>query len=336
MAAPFVYVPEEAASAPYSARYLNPYFASPQAGASPFLPPSLTLYPSSPYRGTTDLPNTPNAFNPNSVFWPEDVAHYESPYAASWIPLQPRLHTNLWSTPAPPPGSPFLSPSAPAFLTAQSSYFRPGHKKANSWSIAPSWLTDANPYATAGGPQAAVHIHPFLNGDMPSPDFHFDLAPSAFFPMRRVSMYPPSGAPVGAAELREPAFHPPRFALRILHGRLPFWPIDLTLQANTHAPPITLADALVALHRAFHTRITHAEWAQLGREDEVAVTNAFTARCRMEALRSGAAPAQLRDREMAVRSQGVLRVDFLRGKTMFKGLVRAPGDPEGCVRLVTA
>jgi hypothetical protein len=36
------------------------------------------------------------------------------------------------------------------------------------------------------------------------------------------------------------------------------------------------------------------------------------------------------------RKQGVKRVDFLLGQTVLKGLVRVPGDPEGCVRMVTA
>lgn len=334
MAAPFVFVPEADPSTPYSAPYHNPYFATPQGGPSPFLPPHPLPY-TSPYLGSTDLPNV---FDPNSVLWPENAAEYRSPYAASWVPIPPRQRTISWHAPAPPPSSPFLAPTMPAFLTAQSqsSPFRPGHKKSKSWGTAPSWLNNVNPYLNTSGPQPAMHIHPWLNGDTPSPSFHFDLAPAAFAPLRRVDTYPPSSAFVGPAELREPAFHPPLFALRILHPRLPFWPVDLALPAGAHAPPITLLDVLLALHRALHTRINHADWATLGGEDEAAVTRAFSARCRAEAVRSGASPAQLRDREVAVRSQGVKRIDFLVGKTVFKGLVRAPGDPEGCVRMITA
>ncbi|KAJ7077610.1 hypothetical protein C8R44DRAFT_863226 [Mycena epipterygia] len=342
MASPFVYVPEASSSAtPYSAAYHNPYYPTPQPGHSPFLPPSPLLYPSSPYLGPSDgagaASSSPNPFNPNSVLWP-DEPQYESPYTTSWIPLQPRQRTNSWQGPAPPPGSPFVPPKAPAFLSAQSSYFRPGHKKSNSWGNTggqpPSWM-NANPYFNNGGllsPQMPLQIHPWLNGDSPSPVFHFDLAPVAFMPLRLASANPPQSMVLGAAEIREPAFHPPLTTLRILLPKLPFWPIDLALPANvpaSQAPPISLGDVLVAMHRAMHMRITHADWATLASEDEQRVTRAFTQRCRAEAVRSGVPPAQLRDREVALRNQGVKRVDFLLGKTVFKGLVRVPGDPEG-------
>jgi hypothetical protein len=96
--------------------------------------------------------------------------------------------------------------------------------------------------------------------------------------------------------------------------------------------PISLGDVLVSLHRAMHERISHADWETLTEEDAQIVTRE---RCRAEAIRSRVPPPQLRDREVAERNQGVKRVDFLLGKTVFKGLVRAPGDPEGCVRMIT-
>ncbi|KAJ7890313.1 hypothetical protein B0H13DRAFT_2341045 [Mycena leptocephala] len=300
MAAPFVYVPEADTSTPYTAPYHNPYYPTPQPGPSPFLPPSPSCtYPSSPYLRASDLPGSPNAFNVNSILWPEDAPQYESQYAASWIPLEPRQRTNSWHGPALPPSSPFLAPTVPAFLRAQQPSFRPGHKKAKSWGTAPSWVTNANPYLNGGAAQPSVLIHPWLNGDTPS--LHFDC------PLRRVATAPPTSALVNDAELREPA-----------------------------AAPITLADVLVALHHALHTRITHADWATLGAEHEARVTQAFAARCRAFAARSGAGPVQLRDREVTVRNQGVKRIDFLLGKTVFKGLVHDPGDLEGCVRMATA
>ncbi|KAJ7778018.1 hypothetical protein DFH07DRAFT_911422 [Mycena maculata] len=339
MAAPFVYVPE-ASSPPVTH---NPYYSTPQGGPSPFLPPSALL---SPYLGGSSGPcsasGSPN-FNANSVLWPENAPPYESSYTASWAPLSNRQRTTSWHGPAPTPNSPFLQPSAPPFLHTQSAYSPPGHRRSVSWGAAnapppPSWLNSANPYLTHA-PQTPLQIHPWLNGDAPSPIFHFDLMPTQFAPLRLVHPNPPQTVVLGPAEIHEPAFHPPLTALRILHPRIPFWPIDLALPAELAAEaatPISLGDVLVALHRSLHERISQADWATLGNEDELAVTKAFTIRCRAEAVRSGVPPAHLRDKEVAERNQGVKRVDFLLGKTVFKGLVRAPGDPEGCVRVVTA
>ncbi|KAJ7167972.1 hypothetical protein C8R46DRAFT_1191941 [Mycena filopes] len=338
MAAPFIFVPEADNSTRYAAPYQNYYYGTPQGGPSPFLPPAPLPY-SSPYLGQSDLPGTPGAFDPNSVLWPEDAPQYESPYTAAWIPLAPRQRTNSWHGAAAPRGSPFLQPAVPAFLQANPA-FKKGHtKKSVSWGTTPTWVNNANAYLNAGVPYPlpAPQIHPWLNAEVASPNFHFDLAPAAFLPLYLVSTHPPQSAVVGANEIREPAFHPPMTKLRILHPRLPFWPIDLALPPTAQgAPPISFGDVLITVHRTMHQRITHADWATLGKEDEARVTRAFTARCRAEAVRSGVPPAQLRDREVAVRNQGVKRVDFLLGKTVFKGLSRSPADPEGCLRLVTA
>ncbi|KAJ7672930.1 hypothetical protein B0H17DRAFT_1208506 [Mycena rosella] len=105
------------------------------------------------------------------------------------------------------------------------------------------------------------------------------------------------------AEISEPAVHPPLTSLRILHPRIPFWPVDLALPADVAAagPPfISLGDMLEALSG--------------------------------EAGRSGVPPAHLRDQKVVERNQGVKRVDFLRRKIVFKGLVQEPDDPEGCVQ----
>ncbi|KAJ7440269.1 hypothetical protein FB451DRAFT_1443581 [Mycena latifolia] len=329
MAAPFVFVPEASSSTPYPASAYPQFYPSPQGGGTPFLPPSPLLYPSSPFLRPADSPSgSPNAFNPNSVLWPEDAGEYMSPYTAGWIPLAPRQRPNSWAGPALAPGSPFVPPKAPAFLHANSNpFFKPGHKKARSWGALPAWLPGTD----------APQIHPWLNGDAPAVDaFFFDLAPAAFVPLRALSAT--QSARVSDAELHAPGFKPSRTALRILHPRLPFWPVDLRVNAPSLAPPppIAFGDVLAALHHALHARISPADWAALSEEDVRLVTRAFAQRCRAEAVRSGVPPAALHDREVAVRSEGVKRVDFLLGKTVFRGLVRAPGDPEGVVRLVTA
>ncbi|KAJ7893355.1 hypothetical protein B0H14DRAFT_2684712 [Mycena olivaceomarginata] len=343
MAAPFIYVPEDAAdtAAADTTAYQNPYFrvATPQKRQSPFLPPSPFLYPSSPYLGPSDgagPSDAAKAFDPNSVLWPED-AQYESAHTPSWAPLT-RQRTTSWHASA--AGSPFIPPKSPAFLHAQSYSNPPGHKKSKSWGNAnatPPWAGNAFPNTPS--PKPPIQVHPWLNGDTPSPIFFFDLAPKSFAPQRAVSTTPPQGTLLGEVEMREPAFHPPLTALRILHPRLPFWPIDLALPPGVpaaQAPPISLGDVLAAIHHALHVKIAPADWATLSSEDQQHVSGTFTQRCRREAVRSKVPQAQLRDRELEERNQGVKRVDFLLGQTVFKGLVRVPGDPEGCVRMVTA
>ncbi|KAJ7106651.1 hypothetical protein C8R44DRAFT_595788, partial [Mycena epipterygia] len=173
-------------------------------------------------------------------------------------------------------------------------------------------------------PQTAVHIHPLLNGDAPSPAFYFDLAPSAFTPLRHIAPSSPQRTPLGVAEMHEQAFHPARRSLRVLHPKIPFWPIDLARPKNLpplQRPPLSLGEILFEMHRALHLRITAADWAPLGTKERERVTAAFIQRCRAEAVRSGVPPALLRDREVAERAQGVKRIDFLLGKTVFKGFV---------------
>lgn len=159
-----------------------------------------------------------------------------------------------------------------------------------------------------------------------------------FTPLRRVQTRPLHSVVITVAELSQPAFHPPLTVLRILHPRLPFWPIDLQLPEDFagEKPPISVGDVLVAVHRACHTRISQVDWDSLNTADEVAVTKAFALRCRTEAMNSSVSQMHRKDREVAERNQGVKRVDFLMEKTVLKGFMRAPDDPEGCVRMVTA
>ncbi|KAJ7811272.1 hypothetical protein B0H14DRAFT_1472808 [Mycena olivaceomarginata] len=335
MAAPFVYVPEDSPSLPP-----HPFYSTPQS-QSPFLPPA-ALYSPSPF----SAPGTPENFTANSILWPDSApsSPFEPPGSWSWTPLSNRQRTISWHGPAPPPlYSPFLSPAPhPAFLQSpapSAGYFPPalGHRRA-SWGASgapapPPWATP--PPAPPPPPQ----IHPFLNGDTPSPIFHLDLAPSRFAPQRLLTnphIAPPQTAPLSTAELSEPAFHPPRTTLRILHPLLPFWPVDLALPPTASPLPISLGDVLISLHHALHTRIAHVDWDELSSEDAERVAQAFTRRCRAEAMRSGVPAAHLRDREVEERNGGVRRVDFLAGLgggTVFRGLVREEEDPDGCVRV---
>jgi hypothetical protein len=57
-----------------------------------------------------------------------------------------------------------------------------------------------------------------------------------------------------------------------------------------------------------HLRIGHTDWARLSRRDERAITKAYLRRC-------GASELE--------KTQGVKRVDFLKGATRMVGLARA-------------
>jgi hypothetical protein len=178
-------------------------------------------------------------------------------------------------------------------------------------------------------------IHPYLNGETPRPDFHFDLSSPTFSPMRLVA--PGQSALLSLDSLSEPATHPPITRLRIICDVIPQWPIELQYSPYAAAPtlspsplsnspvPITLGDVLIALHRSLQTRISHIDWARLSISEETAISRAYTRRCR--------SVPQLAQFEA---SQGVRRIDYLLDKVVFRGLVRVLGM-EGFekLRLVT-
>lgn len=88
--------------------------------------------------------------------------------------------------------------------------------------------------------------------------------------------------------------------------------------ASYPPPPISLQDILIAIHRHMQKQISHADWAKLDRREEIAVGQAYTARCR--------AAQSITEHELA---QGVKRVDFLLGSTKFVGLVRQLPSSDG-------
>ncbi|KAJ7895956.1 hypothetical protein B0H14DRAFT_2306503, partial [Mycena olivaceomarginata] len=156
-------------------------------------------------------------------------------------------------------------------------------------------------------------IHSWLtpeSRDAPLFLFHFDLAPTVFSPLRRFRNERPRKVS-DIAKFRESAFRPPVTALRIVHPRIAFWPIDLILPfgaGGDSSPPIMIGDVLVGIHQAMHQAVMSREWAFLDEEEQSAVTQAFIIRCREEAMIGRA-------------NEGLKRVDYLRGKTLFRGLV---------------
>ncbi|KAJ7059561.1 hypothetical protein C8F01DRAFT_1144976 [Mycena amicta] len=354
MSAPFVYVPE-ASNLDSNSPWPHPYYPTPKTVHTPFLPPSPLVYPSSP----GPSPYSPNPGTPGT----KPARLEESAYAAAWSPLaRPRQRTSSWAAPptqgsgSPPTTSKFLHPG---------DLFKPGHKKSKSsgnvknlipalaaaanGATPPPWVHGAPPHVLASGKPLT---HPWIDADFHAspafaavPIFRFDLAPTTFAPECLTSG---PGAPAVWTNLQKPehaneAFFPPRFELRIVHPELVWWPVVLKLtqstknkeaksskEAETAAqPPITLGDVLSALHHALHRLITPDDWASIPPAQQQAVSAAFTARCRAEALRSGVSPAHLHDREQEERAKGVKRVDFLGGKTWFRGLMPVKGEVNG-------
>ncbi|KAF9232431.1 hypothetical protein BU15DRAFT_10476, partial [Melanogaster broomeanus] len=141
-------------------------------------------------------------------------------------------------------------------------------------------------------------------------NLYFDLADPSFLPLW---IGPGQTAPITPDELREPATDPSITRMRITHDAIPDWPIDIQYHdytASTTPFPITLGDVLYLIHSSLHRQITHQDWAQLSLSEETAIARAYTRR-----RKSVPSAAQ----EQA--SQGVKRIDYLREKHIFRGLV---------------
>jgi hypothetical protein len=185
----------------------------------------------------------------------------------------------------------------------------------------------------SGYPQfpSTLHIHPWINGDAPSPEFVFDLSITNFSPCRVVGSE--QLVPLSPADLQQPAFHPPVTNLRITCDMAPSWPIDLIcpIGMGMMPPPITLGDILVAIHKKMHQQITHDDWDRLSHSEEALISRAFTRRCRRENMRAGG--RYRTDHELPERQQGVKVVDFLQGRSLFRGLVRTT---DGYVKMLVS
>ncbi|KAJ7186086.1 kinase-like domain-containing protein [Mycena filopes] len=186
------------------------------------------------------------------------------------------------------------------------------------------------------GKPIKLQIHPWLDGDSPSPIFHVDFAPKTLAPLHLAEG---SVSWISSTdEFADSAFHPPLAVLRVVHPHIPFWPMDLKKKLTFGAtmPRLSVGDVVRRLHKALQKRITESEWEMMLDEDERdAIKNTFVLRCRGEALRSGVPQEQLKEREIEMRNDGVKRVDFLLGKTTFRGLVRVDEHADGILRVMT-
>ncbi|KAG2146833.1 hypothetical protein DEU56DRAFT_786750 [Suillus clintonianus] len=149
-------------------------------------------------------------------------------------------------------------------------------------------------------------LHPLLKRNH---YLYFDTSHSAFAPSSTVDM-----AMVPEERLQMPATTPTITSMRIIHDAIPEWPIDLDFDSDA---PITVGDVLRMIHSSLHLQISHSNWALLTQSEETEIARAYTAR-----YRSIPSSAELEA------SEGVKRVDYLMGKHIFKGLVKAP-DADG-------
>ncbi|RDB26895.1 hypothetical protein Hypma_005171 [Hypsizygus marmoreus] len=339
MSSPYVYRPHTPLQ--YTNQFQHtPYYYTPQSG-TPFIPDA-SLFPSSPYstahslpgspnRGPVPLPSAPNT--PNRYAFPSTPGGYDPPYGSPWSDAYHRDRRPSWHGVNEGPWAPTYPIGHGGFQRRHS--FGAQHPP-QSYGSAPDWSR----FQHAGGmlspnsiyAQSQFHINPWLNAESPRSDFFFDLAPTSFSPTR---LYAPGQSALFATEeMQQPATHPPLTALRIVCDMIPQWPIELALSdyvvnaamspnpyygvgGSYTPPPISLADVLVAIHRAMHKKISHADWAKLDRHEEIAVSTAYTQRCK--------AVGSTAEHE---RAQGVKRVDFLLGRTRMRGLVRV-GRVEG-------
>ncbi|KAF7297969.1 hypothetical protein HMN09_01017800 [Mycena chlorophos] len=329
MSGPFQYIPPAE------------FFAPPAVGYA-WSQPRETVYPSSPFIPPLDnspgTSNTPVSGINGDFAWP--TAPHPRRRRASWhgaappvVPFIPPTPTTPFAEvpwmrndappviPAclPPPGFPAV-PSAPSY-TQYPPAPMPSYPPAAPMGYVPS----IPPYSPT------LQIHPWLNGETHN-DLNFNLALTNFVPHR---VAPDQQLiPLGAHDIQQPAFWPAvSHSLRIVCDAIPHWPIDVVYHGpQLPAPPITVGDILVEAHKHMHKSISHADWEQLSHEQEAEVSRTFTRRCRMDAdLRRAAG---LPDYHLIpARKAGVKIVDFLGGRSMFRGLVRAE---DGTVRLIVS
>ncbi|KAK0496546.1 hypothetical protein EDD18DRAFT_1105654 [Armillaria luteobubalina] len=155
-----------------------------------------------------------------------------------------------------------------------------------------------------------LQINPWLNGNVQAGYLWFDLSMAACKPLIRVDNM--NMVPLNMNELSGAATRPHIQRMTIVCDAMPYWPIFI----GDGSRGLSLGEVLQGIYRSMMWRVSRFEWERFPEGDRTAVAKAFTRRCR--ALGN----SQL---ENAERQDGVKRVDFLLGKTMFKGLVVESG-----------
>jgi hypothetical protein len=168
-------------------------------------------------------------------------------------------------------------------------------------------------------------LHPYLDGSRYRSDIVFDLAAPEFRPMRILGHN--QFWPLSYEELAQLATEPQMYKLTISCDIwIPDWPLNFdfrsTVPYQSNIPPIKLGDVLTAIYGSLHKRISQYDWAQLAAEHEYEVSKTYTRRCK--AMGSD---------QLKTRNQGVKQVDFLMGRTKFRGLVKV-GDTHEHLKLL--
>ena len=310
MSDPYVYTPRvnyrnSPYLAPFSVQANSPFIPNLNLGGSPYIP---------------NIPLSPNISSAPSPFVPfptssvdDDDDYYSEPYA--------RPRTTSWTTGVVPENIPNVAswypPRRPQRRRSRSDagYFdQPQVVNINNG----YWVSPALTYSPLPPATPQLAIHPYLDGSAPRGDIFFDLTAPSFAPMRRLSNN--QYIFITHEELSQVATEPPIHATQLRSDLIPSWPIDIVYNTmdrySAIPPPLKVGDILSAIYRALNMRISASTWEQLHPQEAGMVTRAFTTRCR-----------SMGHMEMAVRSDGVKRVDFLQGKRWFRGITLT-NDPK--------
>lgn len=116
----------------------------------------------------------------------------------------------------------------------------------------------------------------------------------------------------------QPATHPPLRRLTIFHP-LFMWNLEVLPSSSTPGAYVTVSDVLFTLYHDLILGVDPAHYAELPPEERQCVDNAYFYRC-----------SDIRDANQRnqVRARGVIKLDFLAGRTCFKGLSGTTSGPD--------
>lgn len=162
-------------------------------------------------------------------------------------------------------------------------------------------------------PRDPFHLHPFIQFKPIDPSMIWDLRLDLRINRHALPHIRMPRDDV-AVELSRPACHPPLSCMRLFHPRLP-WTIDVHASRSSG---ITLRDLFSAIWTSLRRRVRHEELFSY--ETTETVKETIVASC------------SLRSRGDVGTAKGLRRVDFLRSRVLFEGLVQ---DQSGMWEIMT-